>query len=1214
MKINLSRIDGNKSFLVTNDSACLREGKGFWSKKSVLYNPSSAIVLLRPITIEDIRGCVSRILDLQLESAVFQRLKSVSRKQLLVYFSLSNLPGFQSPEFRVGGHPGRMVQVDKVLGYIKKLFPGDETKQKCELSREICAAYRLGNQVISPLHMGADNITALTHPGLNKIIDSKSDGQSAITSLVTISRYNSTYQKNKDDVIKKNIIESNRSAELELNKCGVYSSGVSPQWIVALVASVRMTLAILTRDQMILLPNDFFGMALSMRALCPNIYELVAKRDHYWVSILLASSTVNGYEDIPSEFHQWADGISNQNSTNKILGSIIEKYQKLNKLPSWPLGGLHRGKSRANKSPRIWSLEWMVIEGFSVEWIAFAKLANESSSAGNGTKLNYIKFLLKWVKYRGFDKPQDITVTDLYDPFKPNDENTFAEFIRINTVRAIEVKKDLDKYNIWIRTSGLMRRVFNQLKVQPNPTFKLSTNPFEFINPPFRPKKNSGTPRARLPTNIHEAMIEVLLGLDENGYPTYSFVKDHLGWDWYDSIKSDTDISEKVWCPSRAACLALLLILPFRSKQARWLDRGLMDTRSWNIDSSVWERNKNPLREFRYPNGQSHIERYGRNTGVLQPVSNHLGEDEQLGIFINTNKTQMWNQGNITGYEVPWPSINSLSEVSSELEETARWLDRPYVILRQQLQWQSRYNPCPIPVGYMDSSTERDGVDERYAARLPLFSPVFADMSSKFYRNDNGSELIYLPVQSSQIHKLFNALAFETEKRLKEQGHLIDLTKPSKIATSFKGRVCKFDVHSLRVAGISRLIEMGIPAHIIQQYIVGHRTVVMTYHYNKSERDYLLKSLLNSNPVGEESLLGSWNSLRPELVGQKTLWVSNPRYAPHRPDNLLGTYTGWKLVPGGICPLGGLACDEGQLLGSGESTGKDSNPSNTQYGPVQGGCGNCRFFSTGPAFLIHQAQVANEIMLSMRALGKQRNALYKKLGEVNSSDIAELDFKVQRKVELNRRALKDQIEEIDLRLEQQILEWVNRYLMFQESQKLTKEWREFASSHGSGTERCSTLSLISGIETRDLQAEIDVRLSKTSDFTLVRSILEGATLRGGLAKASTIAKNMMSEFVDLVLRSQSSRRLLLDVRNDEQRYEAAFHIATLASLLVGDDAVESTIKNGQALPLDSAQEESWSVWIEKILAENSILPSSGAFIPIIPPQNLLKRLVSDECS
>lgn len=393
---------------------------------------------------------------------------------------------------------------------------------------------------------------------------------------------------------------------------------------------------------------------------------------------------------------------------------------------------------------------------------------------------------------------------------------------------------------------------------------------------------------------------------------------------------------------------------------------------------------------------------------------------------------------------------------------------------------------------------------------------------------------------------------------------------------------------------------MGIPAHIIQEYIVGHATVVMTYHYVKSEREYLTTCLLSATPPDEGGLLGDWDDLRPELAKKAGLWVLHPRYSNHNPEKLLDTYTGWKLVPGGICPLGGHGCEEGQPLESDNSFADDSENSERQFGPVRGGCGNCRYFSTGPAFLIQQAQVANEIMLDMRALGKQRHALYLKLAEINRSDVPGIDQTKIRKIQLNRLALKDQIDDIDTRLETQILEWINRYQMFQESQKLIAEWREFVDSNEKKIDIKNSIALISGIDTKELQSNLQIRMSKASDFTLVRSILEGAKLRGGLAKASSIAKKQMAEFVDKILRAQNSRYLLLDIRDDELRVEAAFHMATFASHLVGDQAIEQALENGDSLPLSTEQQESWLAWTEKIVSEFAKPAGGGLFVPIIP--------------
>ncbi len=1202
-KKGLSRIDGNKLISVVYDPSILRQAYGFWSKKLVFFNPGDSIVLLRDISVSDIRECINRTLEEKLEDAVFKRLSSVSRSLLLHYFSLNDLPNFQGAEFRVGGHMGRSVQVEKVLDFIKATFPNDEVSQKTMLAQQICAAYRSGKSPVAPLHMGADNLTALTHPGLGQILRSEISAISLIEALASISRYNTSWQKNKDEIRRISIIESNQNSIAALEKFGINVAGVSQAWIVSLVASVRLLLAVLTRDELILLPADFFGMALSIRALRPDFFDSVEKRYHFWISILLSSSTIQSLEDLPSNFHQWADGIPQQVYANTVLLPALKKHQEQHGLATWPIGGLNRSKSSSNRASKTWTPDWVESEGFGKDWVAFAKLAFHSSSAGLSAKREELKFLYGWVRECGIQSPADITVLHLVNPGNPNQKGTFSDYLD---------RTQNKPYTGWIRTSALMRRICNQIKVNQGCGFDIKINPFELVPVPFSPGSNNKTPRRRLPTNIHEAMIETLLEPDASGNPTYRFVRDVLAWDWYEHIETNDRKAEMIWCPSRAACLGLLLILPFRSKQARWLDRGLMDTHLWDVNTWQWLPNVHALASFKYPDGFSHVERSGRNTGVLQPISNPLNESEQLGIYVNTNKTQMWDPSNRTGYEVPWPDRSALISDLLKLKETLRWIDRPYVILRQQISWQEKFNPNPIPVGFMDSSYDRELIDDRYAGHLPLFTPVFADLSSDYYRNDDGDALIHLPVHRDRLLKLFNALACEVEKRLKDQGHKVTLTEKSNRSTAFEGRVCIFDLHSLRVAGISRLIEIGIPVHIIQEYIVGHATMVMTYHYIKLERDYLEKCLLSANPPDEGDLLGDWDNLRPELAKKGSLWVLHPRYSNNRPEELLDIYTGWKLVPGGICPLGGHGCEDGQPLETDNPFSDGGKDSERQFGPVRGGCGNCRYFCTGPAFLIQQAQVSNEIMLDMRALGKQRHALYQKLAELNRSDVPGIDQAKIRKIELNRLSLKDQIDDIDVRLETQILEWVNRYQMFQESQKLIAKWREFIDSNGNKNNNKQPVTLFSGIDAEELQTNLQVRLSKAGDFTLVRSILEGAKLRGGLAKASSIAKKQMAEFVDRILRAQNSRHLLLDIRDDEMRVEAAFHMATFASHLVGDQAIEKALENGESLPLSVEQKESWLAWTDKIVSTTAKPSEDGLFMPIISEFSTPRTEMCDE--
>jgi len=271
-------------------------------------------------------------------------------------------------------------------------------------------------------------------------------------------------------------------------------------------------------------------------------------------------------------------------------------------------------------------------------------------------------------------------------------------------------------------------------------------------------------------------MIEILLSPNSDGYPTFSWAKRAITGPGRDIVRvPDPDNPKKIietWCPSRAACLAILLLTPMRSVQARWLDQGLMDEECYDLEAKAMVPNQHPLRNFKYPNGNSHSRQYGRPSGILQFSSDLLTKQQALSIFVNTNKTQLWDPSRISGYEIPWPDGADLL-LSEEPEQRAKgkWLARVYRVIEYQMKWMGRYDPFPQPVGFLHCGSDKSRTSDLVEIKesLPWFVPLFRDLS-KFvsYSVGNKTEGGYCPVTRAKINHLYNLLAVETEKQFEK--------------------------------------------------------------------------------------------------------------------------------------------------------------------------------------------------------------------------------------------------------------------------------------------------------------------------------------------------------------------------------------------------------------------------------------------------------------
>ena len=1180
----------NNKFLSTaivSDTSSLRSATGFWSNRIVYHNPTNDIVITEALSIDSIKAIIDS--SFNLNTAISTRLNQCCGKakpsqamqegdnNIKNYFDAQGLPTFQGKAFRASGtRHGKLSYSEKhrvswiAIGKHLEQQKLTRDKEIEFLAHEIASAYNAGLMPIKYAKgLGADWLQ-LTHPGLSKLLDKEYDTNQFLKSLTIIKQFHIPKAANQD--IKK-IIEANQPVMDVVSHYQISIANlqkmIDVRWLLSLSHSAGLLLSLLSIKRCLILPANWSG--LTYTRLCAP--EWFVDGDKHIASSLLGkiliSTTIDTLEDIPVNIHNWLDGIGYKQMLNTLFKPRLLAHQLQHDLSAWPVTQLHRNKSRRNKNTKIWTPQWLQENGYSDTWVAFVTRHWEINQTGDHQLKDTLRGILIWCKGVGIESPADIGFQSLRDVFNPDRKDTFFWFIQNESMG--------DKWKAWASPSAAFKRVVNSLKVDPHPLLPPFENPFELLENPFRCTSNNKTIRKRLPSSIHEAMIEVLMETDEHGIPTYRWVKENLKWDWFEQVNQRTSKIERIWCPSRSACLALLLLLPIRKKQARWLDRGLMDKNIWDIETGQWKKNSHPLVKWRNPNGISHIELYNRNSGILQPLFDPLIDRQELGLFINTNKTQMWNPENITGYELPWPSVEHITDSLAKESTNIQWLERPYTVLKQQISWQNKNNNHPTPVSAMDLTEDACSQNAATSDRLPYFCPVFADMTTGFPSHSQQEKVIYGPVASRKLTRLFHALSVETERRLKAQGINVVLTKPSltKNTDVFEKKVGLFDIHSLRVAGISRLIEIGVPAHIVQEFVVGHATLAMTHYYKKHDHSFLRTTLLDA--VSEKNVLGDFDSLKHRLTSREDLFVSSERYKKHRPDALLGTYTGWIFVPGGICPLGGTGCDTGQPIELVSPNGRESQG----YGPVKGGCGNCRFFSTGPAFIIHQAQTTNEIMLQARAIGKTRKALYKRLSEI------EWDSDESQKNTLNTASIKDQITDIDQQLEPLILEWFNRYQMFEESLKLLTRWDEFIEQEKRETES-KPLILLSGADDSDVVKELDIRLQNCGDFTLVRSILEGAKIRGGLEKASSLAKDKMREFMDMILRSENSSHLLLDIPDEKTRNDVALHIAALAQHLVGDVAVQKALDNHSDLGLSDKQRANWKKLTREIFTDGPI--------------------------
>lgn len=477
--------------------------------------------------------------------------------------------------------------------------------------------------------------------------------------------------------------------------------------------------------------------------------------------------------------------------------------------------------------------------------------------------------------------------------------------------------------------------------------------------------------RDALPGFVLEELKDVLIADD------FAFAKSMKGH--YETV-SDIETGEvvRVWTPMLTVCLYSMLEEPIRSHQARWIDSGLLDENIYDPRNNGYVPNPSPyaLR--------------GRREGALRLQHDSLRKADWLGFWINTNKTAaLVNEG--AGYLIPYVS-NRLAEMLSMVRD-----------------WQRRYLPpieAPIPYySVKHMSAER----QRVADRGPQIAPLFREVQPRFKD---------APISYARLATFYTLALSEVQARIKRKhGHDLNL-----VTRGDDGNLrWVVDLHSLRVSGITAMIENGVPIEVVSQFVAGHATLVMTLHYLKYSplkirallSEAHAKAQANMDFVGSEMFMGSLDTFAPFMLGQEGPG-SGAGIGALREKT--GIFT---IAHDGICP--GTSCDTGGPVDS----------TKMKHGPVPGGqrCGLCRYWITGPAHLLGQVASVNNLAYLIRKKGLDVAALNSERLEAEDAN----DHK-------GARQIRDRVDLLNRELAIDINEWAARYRYAEQSVSLLNEY------------------------------------------------------------------------------------------------------------------------------------------------------------------------------
>ena len=763
------------------------------------------------------------------------------------------------------------------------------------------------------------------------------------------------------------------------------------------------------------------------------------------------------------------------------------------------------------------------------EWYEFLKIYHEELNASDGHKKATAFKYLKWaIEEKGINSPWDVKPSDLISPtFSATNKLTFQEYV------SDKVNVKHKKYLNWSSVIKMYTLVCNRYALMGREL----ASPFKHLpDPRFSGKKStSKTHRKRISQSIIDKMIYILLAENEQGIPTYAWAKelsrnaigtkansrsDH----YYDPARE-----KDVFCPSRAAALSLLILLPLRGVQVRWLDQGLADDEIFDVDKLEFVANLDQLRDFENEFGYTHEDIVGIPTGVIQKSINQVGTTDDYSIYVNSNKTKLWEPDEHNGYHIPWPYTKSPKN-AAEVR-----LNRPYTVIFEQLRWMNKYSPKPFPLRFDHLSSDASRLTDsgNVKANTPFIVPLFRDLNTSIsYELKNKFINAFAPISKEKLERLFNDLSAETEQQLRAEGYDIVLTKKN----AKNETVSLFDIHSLRVAGISSLIERGVPVHIVSEFVAGHLSIVMTLRYLKQETAQIKETIIAANSKmssGMEKLVdfsGDIHLIQPVATGNEDL-ILNRKVASFAP------------VDGGVCPLGGKGCDGCQ---KGMMVERNSNTRDElvmEYQQVIGGCGNCRFWMTGPDFIGEQVLDLNRLMLQMRESAKEVMQLNNAIEDLEWEQEDAEDADTKRSIAIRLMNLKSTIAGKEQELLPFMTAWSNKYIAIQESLEALKE------AHQSGDNK---LTLIG--------SDVQATLKSASEFELVRTIIEQARIlpRSAVPIPESPAR-MLREFMDAVLANTGSQNLFASITDKQLATTGASQLANMLAEKLNEQDMDSLI-------------------------------------------------------
>jgi hypothetical protein len=450
----------------------------------------------------------------------------------------------------------------------------------------------------------------------------------------------------------------------------------------------------------------------------------------------------------------------------------------------------------------------------------------------------------------------------------------------------------------------LLNHVFEELVTQAEIKDRHFSNPIRVDIDKFivdSSLSGQGTYRSRIPSLVLDEMKLLIVEPTKDG-----------SFRWSNQLRKipmlfdpNVDSGEDLFCPVLPAIIYIMLVFPLRTHQVRWLDSCEMDEEIYDFETNRF-----------LPNLERGMK--GRRSGVIQAAKDSSTEI-MLDFQVAVNKTIVTERMR-SSYTIPF------------LPPDVLW------ILKEVSTYQERYGPPAHLVKEVHEPVLQSRRNQALAEFYPDICPLFRCREQHSYFPPSHKQIAYFWGKLCALWDDLNSRWVNPATGMIE-------ARPGvpKMARPYIGKqgntwwVANFDLHSLRVASVSSLLEAGLPLAMVAA-MAGHKSIAMTIHYFKPELGLLRMKLKEA-----------YDKMAP---GDTAYRIAKLLRESDEEGIFLGNSAGLEKLKAirttglptissfGICP--GASCQEGfePEFGSRVVTA------------VPGArCAMCRFFVYGPAFL-----------------------------------------------------------------------------------------------------------------------------------------------------------------------------------------------------------------------------------------------------------------------